>query len=104
MGPTERERNRFTRRRVGDALVGGVAVALHDAAITFEQLERMDRAAPGRVAIGDRRRIGPAPRPVVAGHGPEVSLLGAAAAGIEHGRHSLTAILPEARMSSRNRK
>ena len=49
----------------------------------------MHRAAAGRVAVGDGRRIGPAPRPVVAGDRPEVSLLGAAAARIEHRRHRL---------------
>ena len=70
-------------------LVGRISVALHDAAIAIEQLERVDRAATGSVAVGDRRRIGPAPGPVVAGDGPEVSLLGAAAAGIEHRRHRL---------------
>ena len=62
---------------------------MHDAAIVLEQLERVDRAATGSVAVGDRRRIGPAPWPVVAGDRPEVSFLGAAAAGIEHRRHGL---------------
>jgi len=57
----ERERDRLARRFVGDGLVGRIAVALHDAAITIEQLERVDRAATGgRVMIGGRaaERIG----------------------------------------------
>src|SRR6266571_2663016 len=74
---------------VGNALVGGISVALHDAAIVLEQLEGVDRAATRSVAVGDGRRVRPAPRPVVTGDGPEVSFLGAAAAGIEHWRHGL---------------
>jgi len=62
---------------------------LHDTAITIEQLERMNRTATRRVAVGDGRRIGPAPWPVVAGDRPEVSLLGAATAGIEYRRYRL---------------
>ncbi len=49
----------------------------------------MDRAASRSVGVGDSRRIGPAPGPVVTGDGPEVSFLGAAAARIEHRRHGL---------------
>ena len=77
------------RRFVGNGLVGGVAVALHDAAIAVEQLQRVDRAAAGRVGVGDGRRIGPAPGPIVASDRPEVAFLGAAAAGIEHRRLGL---------------
>jgi hypothetical protein len=87
--PTERERDRLVACGAGNGLVGGVAVALHDAAIAIEQLEGVGGAATGSVAVGDGRRVGPAPRPVVAGNDPEVSLLGAAAAGIEHRRHRL---------------
>ena len=74
---------------IGDGLVGGVSVALHDAAIALEQLQRVDRAAARRIGVGDGRRISPAPRPIVAGDRPEVALLGAATAGIEHRRHRL---------------
>ena len=89
MGPAEGERDRLAAGCVGDRLVGRISVALHDAAIAIEQLQRVDRAATGSIGVGDRRRIGPAPRPIVAGDRPEVSLLGAAAAGIEHRRHRL---------------
>src|ERR1700740_2056530 len=81
MRPAEGERNGLAGGG-GNLLVGGIAVALHDAAIALEQLEPVDRAAPGRVAKGDSRRIGPAPGPVVAGDCPEVTT---AATGIEHG-------------------
>src|SRR5215470_6918876 len=84
MRPAEGKRDGLARRG-SNLLVGGIAVALHDAAIALEQLEPVDRAAPGSVAKGDRRRIGPAPGSVVPGDCPEVALLGAAAAGIEHG-------------------
>ena len=86
MRPAEGERDGLARRLGGELLVGGVAVALHDAAIAVEQLQRMHRAAAGRVGVGDGRRIGPAPGPVVAGDRPEVAVLGPAAAGIEHRR------------------
>src|SRR6266446_1792047 len=47
------------------------------------------RTARRSKAVCPRRRVRPAPRPVVTGDGPEVSFLGAAAAGIEHWRHGL---------------
>ena len=89
MGPAEGERDRLVGCSVGDGLVSRISIALHDAAIAIEQLERVDRAAPRSIGVGDRRRIGPAPGPVVARDRPEVALLGAAAAGIEHRRHRL---------------
>src|ERR1700692_3923714 len=89
MRPAEGERNGLAGCGSGDRLIGSITITLHDAAITIEELEPMDCAAPGRVAVGDSRRIGPAPGPVVAGNGPEIPLLGAAAAGVEHRRHRL---------------
>src|SRR5271166_1861353 len=86
MRPAERERDGLVRRLGSELLVGGVAVALHDAAIAVEQLQRMHRAAAGRVGEGDGRRIGSAPGSIVSGDRPEVSLLDPAAAGIEHRR------------------
>lgn len=86
MGPTEREHNRFTRFGAGNGLVGGIAIALHDAAITLQQFEGVDRAAPGSVAIGNGRRVGPASRPVITGDSPEIALFGAAATGIKDRR------------------
>ena len=89
MGPAEGKRDRIAALGVGNGLVSLVPIALHDAAIAIEQLEPVDRAATRSVGEGDRRRIGSAPRPIVARDGPEVSLLGAAAAGIEHRRGGL---------------
>ena len=88
--PTESERDHLAAGGVvGNVLVGGIAVALHDAAIVFEQLQGVDRAATGSVAVGDGGRVGSAPGSVITGDRPEVSLLGAATAGIEHRRHGL---------------
>jgi transposase-like protein len=84
MGPAERERDRLASGVVGNGLVGGIAVALHDAAIAVEQLERVDGAATGCVGVGHRRRVGPAPGPIVARDRPEEAVLDAATAGIQH--------------------
>src|SRR4249919_4166330 len=80
MRPAKGQRDRLAGCLVGNGLVGRVSVALHDAAIAIEQLERVNRTATGRVAVGDGGRVAPAPRPVVPRGRPEVSLLGAAAA------------------------
>jgi len=52
---------RFARSRswgrIGERLVSRVAIALHEAGIIIEQLERMHRAAAWRVSAGDARRI-----------------------------------------------
>lgn len=84
MRPAERQRDRLASGVVGNGLVGSIAVALHDAAIAIEQLERVDGAATGRVGVGHRRRVGPAPWPIVARDRPEEAVLGAATAGIQH--------------------
>ena len=90
MCPAEGERDGLAEICcVGNGLVGGVSVALHDAAIGLEQLQRMHGTAAWRIGVGDSGRIRPAPGPVVAGNRPEVSLLGASPAGIEHRRHRL---------------
>jgi len=89
MGPAEGERDGVAGRSAGDALVGRIAIALHDTAVAIEQLERMHCAAPRSVGVGDCRRVGSAPQPVIPGDGPEESLLDAPAAGIEHWRHGL---------------
>ena len=49
----------------------------------------MDGAAARRIGVGDGGRVGSTPGPVIAGDRPEVSLLGASPAGIEHRRHRL---------------
>ena len=42
MRPAEGERDRLAARRAGNVLVGRISIALHDAAVVLEQLERMD--------------------------------------------------------------
>jgi hypothetical protein len=89
MGPAKSQGDCLLALGVGNVLVGRVPIALHDAAIAIEQLERVHGAATGSVGIGDRWRIGPAPGPIVARDGPEEALLGAAASRIEHRRCGL---------------
>ena len=97
MAPAEGERHRAASAgRCGQLLVDGVAVHLQDAAEAVEQLDGVLGSASGRVGVGDRRRTTSlvlrmptrirtaAPRPVVAGNGPEVALLGFASSRIEH--------------------
>jgi hypothetical protein len=60
MRPAKGECNRLTASCIGDVLVGYISIASHDAAIMFEQLERVDRAPTGSVAVGDGGRIAPA--------------------------------------------
>ena len=67
-------------------LVGRVAVALQDAAITAEQCVGVDMPAAGRVAVDHGRRGATTPGPIIAGNGPEIALLGSPAPRIEH-RH-----------------
>src|SRR6202047_5249586 len=89
MRPAKGERNRPAASCFGDVLIARVSIALHDATIMIEQLQSMHGAATRRVAVGNSGRIAPAPRPIVAGDGPEVSFLGAATSGIEHRHHRL---------------
>ena len=90
MCPAEGERDGFAEICcVGNVLVGRVSIALHDAMIGIEQLQRVDGAAARRIGVGDGGRVGSTPGPVIAGDRPEVSLLGASPAGIEHRRHRL---------------
>src|SRR6516165_1377333 len=68
----------------GQLLIGGVAVALHDAGIAPKQSECMFTAAPGRVGVDDAWRVRSSPWPFVPGDCPEVSRLGSTPPGIEH--------------------
>jgi hypothetical protein len=45
MHPTECEYDCFAARLIGDCLVRRISVALHDATITIEQLQRMNGGA-----------------------------------------------------------
>jgi len=89
MGPAEGEHDCLAGCSLGDRLVGRIAIALDDTAVAIEQLECMDCAATRSVAEGDRRRISPAPRPIISGNSPEESLFDASAAGIKHWRYGL---------------
>jgi hypothetical protein len=64
--------------------VDAVAVHLQHALEAREMLDRLLGLAIGGIDISDSRRIGPAPRSVVAGVGPELAGLGSASAGVEH--------------------
>ena len=91
MRPAERQDHGVAgTTAAGELLVGGIAVALHDAAVAGEQSGGMLGAASGRVGIDDPRRAGiTAPGAVVAGNRPEIATFGAAAARIEHRRAGL---------------
>ena len=82
--PAEGERDPAIGRLGGDCLVGGVTVALNNARIIVEQLQAVDRPAAGCIGEGDGRRVRAAPWSIVAGDRPEVALLDAASARIEH--------------------
>src|ERR1700748_3183812 len=86
VGPTEGQDYGVTgATALNYLLVGRIAVALHDAAITSEQRHRMLGAASRSVGIDDGRRpSAAAPGAVVACDRPEVPGLGASAARIEH--------------------
>ncbi len=87
MAPAERQRHAWL---IGlgpnELLVGVIPVALQDAAITAKQGLGMMMTAAGRVVVDHGGRLAAAPRPVITRDGPEIALLGAAAAWIEH-RH-----------------
>src|SRR4029453_13140302 len=93
--PAEGER-RWTpgTLRVGQLLVGAIAVALHDAGIALEQGDSMRGAATGSVG-GDHRwwarcRPSPtAPCAIVPGDRPKIATLRPPATGIEHRRPGL---------------
>src|SRR6266446_10568400 len=54
MCPAEGERDRVAGSRIiGNVLVGRVSIALHDAAIGLEQLQRVDGAAAWCIGVGD---------------------------------------------------
>ena len=76
MCPAEGERDGFAEICcVGNVLVGRVSIALHDAMIGIEQLQRVDGAAARRIGVGDGGRVGSTPGPVIAGDRPEVSCI-----------------------------
>ena len=74
---------------LGQLAVAGIAVDLQDALEAIEMGDRPLGFAIGRVDIGNARWIRAAPRPIIGSIGPKLAGLGAAAAGIEHGRGGL---------------
>jgi hypothetical protein len=71
---------------LGELAIAGIAIDLQDSSEACKMGDRSVGFAIGRIDIGDARRIGAAPWPVVRRIGPELTGLGAPAAGIEH-RH-----------------
>ena len=86
MGPAEGE---LDVAALGEHAIAAIAVDLQDAVEAGEMGDRPLGLAVGRVDVGDARRIGAAPWPIVARIGPELAGLGAAASGIEHRRRRL---------------
>ena len=65
--------------------ISGVTVDLEDALEAGEMSDRLRRCAIGRVDIGDRRRVGSAPGPIIPRIGPELAGLGPPAPGSSTG-------------------
>src|SRR5690606_26642763 len=86
MAPAVSKHQRLTAAALwpGEAAVTAVAIDLQDAVKALEDLLAVDAAAPRRIVEHHAGRIGPAPRPIVAGQRPEIARLGAASSGIEH--------------------
>src|SRR5262249_13564631 len=78
----------------GELTVTGITVDLQDSREALEMTYRTFRRAVGCVDIGNTRRIGSAPWPVVGGVGPELAGFRAAAAGIQHRRRRLVGKQP----------
>ena len=84
--PTEGELDLATPR---ERRVAAIAIDLQNAFEPGEMLDRPIGLAIGRVAIGDRWWIAPAPRTIVASICPELAGFGAASTRIEHRRRGL---------------
>ena len=74
---------------LGQHLVAAIAVDLQDALEAAQMCDRPLGLAVGRIDVGNARRIGAAPRPVVPGIGEELTGLGPSAPRIEHRRRRL---------------
>ena len=84
--PAESQRNRVA---LGQRFVGAVAIDLEASSEAGQMRGGTLVLAVGLVDIGDARRLGTAPGPVVAGIGPQLAGLGLASARIEHRRARL---------------
>jgi hypothetical protein len=74
---------------LGQSLVGAVAVGLQDAAVAGQMLRRRRGRPIAGVDEGHARRLGPAPRAVVTGVGPELAELGSSSPRLQHRRPGL---------------
>ena len=70
---------------LGERAIAGVAVDLKNALEAGKMRDRLRGRAVGRVDIGDRRRVGSAPGPIVPRIGPELAGLGPPAPGSSTG-------------------
>src|SRR5690606_12209530 len=86
MAPSVSKYQRLTAAalRPSQAAITAVAIDLQDAFKALEDLLAVDAAAPRRIVEHHAGRIGPAPRPFVAGQRPEIARLGAASSWVEH--------------------
>src|SRR5271170_4766285 len=83
--PAEGERRRSpSALGIGEGAIAGIAVGLQHTGVALQKRQSVIAAAPRRVAVDHRRRRPAPPRPVIAGDDPEVTLLGAPSAGVEH--------------------
>ena len=86
MGPAEGELNLAT---LGERAIAAIAIDLQDALEASQMRDRPLGLAIGRIDVGHAWRIGATPGAIVAGVGPELASLGAAAPRIEHRRRGL---------------
>src|SRR2546425_4666232 len=70
--------------RIGERVIGNIAVDLEGAAEAGEMAHGVLTAATRRIEIGHRRWVGAAPWSIIACDGPQVAGFGAAAPRIEH--------------------
>lgn len=82
MAQAERE---LDLRRAAERAMLGTAVELHHEGEPSEVLGGKALLALGRIDVGDRARIGVAPRPAVTGKGPKLAGGNSTASGFEHG-------------------
>src|SRR5262249_40888213 len=69
VAPTKGERHRTAGTR--QFVVSGIAVDLQYAAEAFKQRDGVLLASPWRISVGNRRRLGAAPGPIVARNRPQ---------------------------------
>ena len=86
MGPAEGERDVAL---LGQRAIAAIAVDLQHALEAGQVRDRPLGRAVGRIDVGHRRRVGSAPRSIVARIGPELAGLGPPSPGIEHRRGRL---------------